>query len=178
MAAQDWLELGRIGSPYGIKGWVHVQSFTDPPERLLKYRDWTLQLTHAEPAPMRVAEGRMQGAGLVARLEGIDDRDRAALLNGATIRVERSSLPKLRKREFYQADLIGLAVSNVEGAALGTVAHFVDTPGGTVMVVQAAAGNEHWVPATREHLKKVDIAAGQVTVDWPAELDEGSGGER
>jgi len=43
MAAQDWLELGRIGSPYGIKGWVHVQSFTDPPERLLKYRAWTLQ---------------------------------------------------------------------------------------------------------------------------------------
>ena len=47
MAAQDWLELGRIGSPYGIKGWVHVQSFTDPPERLLKYRVWTLQAAQA-----------------------------------------------------------------------------------------------------------------------------------
>src|SRR5215831_3573294 len=101
--AEDWLELGRIGSPYGIKGWVHVQSFTDPPERLLKYRDWMIQGERAEPAAMKVAEGRAQGAGLVAHLEGIDDRDRAARLQGAAIRVARSALPKLRKREFYQA---------------------------------------------------------------------------
>jgi 16S rRNA processing protein RimM len=164
--------LGRIGSPYGIKGWVHVQSFTDPPERLLKYRDWLVQSGRAEPATMRVAEGRTQGAGLVARLEGIDDRDRAAKLQGAAIRVARSALPKLKKREFYQVDLIGLAVANVEGAALGTVAHFVETPAGSVMVVREASGKERWVPATREHLRKVDIAAGHITVDWPAELDE------
>jgi 16S rRNA processing protein RimM len=169
MAAQDWLELGRIGSPYGIKGWVHVQSFTDPPERLLKYRVWTLQAAQAEPTTMKVVEGRTQGAGLVARLEGIEDRDRAARLQGAVIRVERSALPKLRKREFYQADLIGLNVSNVEGVALGTVAHFVETPGGSVMVVKATAGSEHWVPATRDHLRKVELDAGHVVVDWPAD---------
>lgn len=121
---------------------------------------------------MRVAEGRAQGAGIVARLDGIDDRDRAARLQGAVIRVARSALPKLKKREFYQADLVGLAVSNIEGAALGAVVHFVETPGGTVMVVREANGKERWVPATREHLQKVDIAAGQITVDWPAELDE------
>jgi 16S rRNA processing protein RimM len=166
--------LGRIGSPYGIKGWVHVQSFTDPPERLLKYRDWQVQSGRAEPATMRVAEGRTQGAGLVARLDGIDDRDRAAKLQGAVIRVARSALPKLKKREFYQVDLIGLAVANVEGAALGTVAHFVETPAGSVMVVREASGKERWVPATREHLAKIDIAAGHITVDWPAELDDES----
>jgi len=169
--------LGRIGSPYGIKGWVHVQSFTDPPDRLLKYRDWQVQSGRAEPTTMRVAEGRAQGAGLVARLDGIDDRDRAAKLQGAAIRVARSALPKLKKREFYQVDLIGLAVANVEGAALGTVAHFVETPAGSVMVVREASGKERWVPATREHLVKIDIAAGHITVDWPAELDEESDAE-
>jgi 16S rRNA processing protein RimM len=172
----DSLELGRIGSPYGIKGWVHVQSFTDPPERLLKYRDWIVTIARAEPVLMRVAEGRPQGAGLVARFDGIDDRDRAARLQGAVIQVARSALPKLKKREFYQADLVGLAVSNVEGAALGTVAHFVETPGGSVMVVREASGKERWVPATRERLRKVDIAAGQITVEWPAELDEADAG--
>jgi 16S rRNA processing protein RimM len=169
MAAQDWLELGRIGSPYGIKGWVHVQSFTDPPERLLKYRAWTLQAERAEPTAMQVVEGRTQGAGIVVRLEGIEDRDRAARLQGAVIRVERSVMPKLRKREFYQADLIGLNVSNAEGVALGTVAHFVETPAGSVMVVKATAGGEHWVPATREYLRKVELDAGHVIVDWPAD---------
>jgi 16S rRNA processing protein RimM len=169
--ASEWLELGRIGSPYGIRGWVHVQSFTDPPERLLKYRAWTLRIGKAGPAALSVVEGRMQGKGLVARLEGVEDRNQAARLQGAVVSVARSALPKLRKREFYQADLVGLAVTNLEGVALGAVAHFVDTPAGTVMVVRSAAGQEHWVPATREHLSKVDLAAGQVVVDWPAQLE-------
>ena len=149
-----------------------MQSFTDPPDRLLKYRDWIVVSERADPAPMKVAEGRTHGDSLVARFEGIEDRDRAARLQGASIRIPRSALPKLRKREFYQADLVGLNVSNVEGAALGTVAHFVETPGGSVMVVRADRGNEHWVPATREHLRKVDLQAGHVIVDWPAELEQ------
>jgi 16S rRNA processing protein RimM len=171
VASKEWLELGRIGGPYGIKGWVHVQSFTDPPDRLLKYRDWTLDRASAEPTPTRVVEGRVQGAGLVARLEGIEDRDQAARLQGALIRVARSALPKLRKREFYQADLVGLAVTNLEGVTLGAVDHFVETPSGSVMVVRGAGGAEHWVPATREHLRKVDVSAGHIQVDWPATWD-------
>ena len=166
MASKDSLQLGRIGAPYGIKGWVHVQSFTNPPERLLKYRSWSL-----DTATYQVVEGRLHGSNVVARLEGIEDRDRAALLQGSVISIERSLLPKLRKREFYQADLIGLSVANLEGAALGAISHFVETPGGEVMVVRGEAGQEHWVPATKEHLSKVDLAAGHVVVDWPAALE-------
>ncbi len=169
MGSKDSLELGRIGAPYGIKGWVHVQSFTDPPERLLKYRTWTLTVANAEPVAVNVAEGRPQGSSIVARLEGAEDR--ALQPCGAVITVPRSAMPKLRKREFYQADLVGLAVANVEGVPLGAVTHFVETPGGSVMVVRNEAGHEHWVPATRERLVKVDLAAGQVVVEWAAELE-------
>jgi 16S rRNA processing protein RimM len=148
-----------------------VQSFTSPPAKLLEYRQWTLSTPNAPDAEHKVVEGREQGAGIVARLEGIEDRDRAALLQGAIVRVARSAMPKLRKREFYQADLIGLAVANLEGAELGTVTHFVQTPAGDVMVVRDVKGQERWVPATRAYLAKVDLAAGRVVVDWPAELD-------
>jgi 16S rRNA processing protein RimM len=181
--SKEWLELGRIGGPYGVKGWVHVQSFTQPPAKLLKYRGgWALKTgrpiagTTAEVTEAgtvhKVLEARAQGAGFVARLEGFEDRDRAALLQGAIISVPRSALPKLRKREFYQADLIGLAVTNLEGVVLGKVLHFVETPGGDVMVVRGDSGQEHWVPATKTHLAKVDLAAGQVVVDWPAVFEE------
>lgn len=176
-SGQDALELGRIGSPYGVKGWVHVQSFTDPPERLLSYRDWIIHGVRDGGRTLRLAEGRRHGAGLVARLQGVEDRDRAAQLQGASIRIARSALPKLREREFYRADLIGLDVSNREGVAMGTVAHFVDTPGGAVMVVRGASGEEHWVPATPIHLTKVDLAARHIVVDWPASLDEAEGDE-
>jgi 16S rRNA processing protein RimM len=169
--SKDSLELGRIGGPYGIKGWVHVQSFTSPPEGLLKYREWQLVSAQAGAVTHKVLEARVQGSGLVARFEGYEDRDRAALLHGSVIRVARSAMPKLRPREFYQADLIGLSVSNLEGVALGAVTHFVETPGGDVMVIRGAQGQEHWVPATKSHLSKVDLAAGTVVVDWPAALE-------
>jgi 16S rRNA processing protein RimM len=180
VASKDWLELGRIGGPYGIKGWVHVQSFTSPPEKLLKYRTWTLTRGRADSAAPdlstvpahKVLECRMQGTGVVARLEGIEDRDKAALLQGSAISVARSEMPKLRRREFYQADLIGLSVANLEGAELGAVTHFVETAGGDVMVVKAPSGQEHWVPATKTYLAKVDLDAGKVVVDWPASLEE------
>jgi 16S rRNA processing protein RimM len=171
-STKDSLELGRVGAPYGIKGWVHVQSFTSPPDKLLKYRNWTLAGPGATGSTLKVLEARAQGSGLVARLEGIEDRDRAALLQGAVIHVPRSSLPKLRKREFYQADLIGLAVSNLDGAELGAVLHFVETPAGDVMVVRGESGAEHWVPATKAYLAKVDLDAGRVVVDWPAVLED------
>ena len=118
----DWIELGRIRAPFGIKGWLHVESHTDPPERLLGYREWALRLASGERLTRKVAEGRRHAAGLVAHLEGVDDRGEAATLNGA------------------------------------------------VMVTRVAGGPEHWVPAAPPHLQRVDLAAGVILVDWPAEL--------
>ena len=166
-----WIELGRIRAPFGIKGWLHVESHTDPPERLLGYREWSLRLASGERLSRRVVEGRRHAEGLVAHLEGVDDRGEAATLTGAVIEVERAQLPRLANREYYRADLVGLRVRNLEGAELGTVSHFVDAPAGAVMVAREAGGREHWVPATPPRLHRVDLAAGEILVDWPAELE-------
>ena len=166
----EWIELGRVGAPFGIKGWVHVESYTDPPEGLLGHREWVLRRASGERLVQRVVEGRRHAAGLVAHLEGVDDRAKAAALSGAVIEVERAALPRLPAREYYRADLLGLRVRNLEGAELGTVSYFVDAPAGAVMVTRGAEGDEHWVPAAPPHLRRVDLAAGEVLVDWPAEL--------
>jgi 16S rRNA processing protein RimM len=89
---------------------------------------------------------------------------------GAVISVARSLLPQLGEREFYEADLIGLRVRNREGVELGVLQHFVATPGGSLMVIQGE-GRETWVPAVPQHLTKVDVKAGLIEVDWPAEYD-------
>jgi 16S rRNA processing protein RimM len=166
-----WIELGRLGAPYGIKGWVHVEAYTDPPEGLLKYREWALRLPSGERTTRRVTEGREHGRGLVVQLEGVTSRDSAAALTGACIEVERAALPPAGEHQYYRADLEGLAVRNLEGATLGTVSHFVDAPAGAVMVTREPGGREHWVLATPKHLRTVDLAAGIVVVDWPAELE-------
>jgi 16S rRNA processing protein RimM len=167
----EWIELGRVGAPFGIRGWVHVESYTDPPEGLLRFREWVLKLANGERRLQRVIEGRPHAAGVVAHLEGIDDRGGAARLTGALIEVERAALPRLAEREYYRADLVGLRVRNLEGAELGTVSQFVDAPTGAVMVTRAAGGRQHWILAAPPYLRRVDLAAGEVLVDWPAELE-------
>jgi len=175
-----WVELGRIGAPFGLGGWVHVSSFTEPPAALLQYGEWVLRPEGGERRRYRLVEGHPQGERLVARLEGVESREGAQRLTGAWVEVEREALPPTGDREYYRADLIGFEVENLEGAALGRVAYFVDAPAGAVMVVvdrDAAAGTEaaqrreHWVLADPAHLRRVDLAAGRILVDWPAELE-------
>lgn len=167
----EWVELGRLGAPFGIKGWIHVESFTEPPQGLLEYPVWTLRLASGERVNRTLLEGRVHGAGLVASLADLADRDQAATLTGAWVEVQRAALPQPAKGEFYRADLVGFAVRNLEGVDLGVVSHFVDAPRGTVMVTRQAGGAEHWVLAQPAHLKKVDVAARAIVVDWPAELE-------
>jgi 16S rRNA processing protein RimM len=166
-----WIELGRLGAPYGIQGWIHVDSHTDPPARLLEYRDWVLRFGGGERQTRRLLAGREHGAGLVAQLEGVAGRDEAAALTGAVIEVDRAQLPPPGEREYYRADLVGFRVRNLEGADLGEVSHFVDAPAGAVMVTKTAAGREHWVLAVPRHLRNVDLGARAIVVDWPAELE-------
>ena len=166
----EWIELGRIRAPFGIKGWLHVESHTDPPEGLLGFREWALRLRSGERLRRRVTEGRRHAEGLVVHLEGVDERGGAGTLTGAVIEVERTALPPLAEREYYRADLVGLRVRNLEGAELGTVSYFVDAPAGVVMVTREGSGHEYWVPAAPPHLQRVDLAAGEILVDWPAEL--------
>jgi 16S rRNA processing protein RimM len=164
--------LGRIGAPFGVKGWVHVDSYTDPTDGILDYERWTLRLGSGERVNYLLIEGHPHTDRLVARLEGIEDRDRAAALRGAVIEVDRAELPPTGEREYYQADLLGLAVRNLEGATLGKVDYFADTPTGPMMVVKGPrerGSREYWIPAMPRHLAKVDLAAGLVLVDWPEE---------
>jgi 16S rRNA processing protein RimM len=167
----EWVELGRLGAPYGIKGWLHVESHTDPKLALLKYREWALRFGDGERSMRRVAEGRAHGEGLVARLDGVADRNVAATFTGALIEVQRASLPAPKKNEYYQADLVGMSVGNLAGESLGTLSHFVDSPAGSLMVIRGAQGTEFWVPARPQHLKKVDVAARTIVVDWPAQSE-------
>jgi 16S rRNA processing protein RimM len=146
---------------------VHVDSYTDPQDGILDYGQWTLRLGSGDRVTYQLIDGHPHTDRVVARLEGIEDRDRAVALRGAVIEVDRAELPPTGEREYYQADLLGLPVRNLEGAALGKVGYFVDTPTGPMMVVEGT--REYWIPARPEHLAKVDLAAGLVLVDWPEE---------
>lgn len=157
------IELGVVGAPFGVRGWVKLRSFTDPPERLLQHRTLQLRVGGSWAAYQIEATGR-SGGQLTAKLSGVDDRDQAQGLRGAQIGVPRSELPQRDDKDFYRADLIGCEVVNLAGVNLGSVRHFVETPAQVLMVVRGE--QEYWVPAVPQHLRRVDLQARQVVVDW------------
>ncbi len=122
MAAEDTNEvvIGRISGLYGVRGWVRLVSYTDPLDNIVRYRVWRVRQAGAART-VKVAEGRPHGKGLIARLEGIEDRDQAAELVGGEISVERSQLAPCEPGEYYWTDLIGLRVVTAQGVELGRV---------------------------------------------------------
>jgi 16S rRNA processing protein RimM len=157
------IELGFVGAPFGVRGWVKLRSHTDPPERLLEHRYLQLGLSGAWQTYQVEASGR-SGGQLTVKLAGVDDRDKARALRGAQVCVPRSELPRRDDRDFYRADLIGCEVVNLSGVRLGIVQHFLETPAHALMVVRGE--QEFWVPAVPLHLRRVDLKARQVVVDW------------
>jgi 16S rRNA processing protein RimM len=174
------IELGVVGAPFGVRGWVKLRSFTDPPDRLLQHRSVQLRVGGAWVAYKIEASGR-SGGQLTAKLKGVNDRDQAGILRGAQIGVPRAELPQRDDKDFYRADLIGCEVVNLAGRYLGKVQHFVETPAQVLMVVRGGVatpdaatpgeneppgGMEYWVPAVPLHLRRVDLEARRVVVDW------------
>ncbi len=166
--AERLVTLGRITGLYGVRGWVRVASDTEPRENILAYRPW--QIGSGESwREARVAEGRVQGKGVVARLEGCSDRDAAAALLGCAVAVHRDQLPPPAPGEYYWADLEGLTVRTTAGVELGRVERVLATGANDVLVVRGE--RERLVPFVRgEVIRAVDLEGGWLEVDWDPEF--------
>jgi len=158
--------MGWISTPFGVKGWVKVQPNTAATGNLLAYKTWWVE-REGDWREIPVAEARVQGRELVARLEGYDDRDAVAALRGTSVAVPRAALPRTQSGEYYWADLIGLAVVNGSAQALGRITGVLQTGANDVLVV--AGEHERLIPFIAEVIREVDVAAGVVRVDWGAD---------
>jgi 16S rRNA processing protein RimM len=164
------VELGEVGAPYGLRGWVKVRSFTEPPESILEPGQLELEVAGEWRTFAIEAAGRSAGQ-LTVKLKGVTDRNAAQSIRGARIGIERARLPAPGPGEYYRADLLGCEVENLGGAKLGTLDYFVETPAHALMVVRGE--HEHWVPAVPRYVRRVDLAARRVVVDWDGDSDAG-----
>lgn len=172
-AAEDLIVLGKITSVHGVRGEVKIYSFTDPIDNLLDYSQWTLR-RDGEVKQVELVSGRLQGKVLVAKLKGLDDREVARTFAGFDICVPRALLPDLAEDEFYWYQLEGLKVIDQLGQLLGKIDHLLETGANDVMVVKPCAGSlddrERLLPYTAQCVLKVDLAAGEMQVDWDADF--------
>lgn len=166
-AAGMLVTVGTISGIFGVRGWLRVYSYTDPLENILDYGPWTIG--DAEPQTHEVLEGQRHGKGIIARLDGIEDRDEARLLIGAVIRVPRGRFAQTAEDEFYRADLIGLKVRNREGVWLGEVSEVMETGANDVLVLQGE--RRRLLPFVMHQIvEAVDLEQGIMSVDWDADF--------
>jgi 16S rRNA processing protein RimM len=159
-----WVTLGRVSGVFGVKGWLKVQSYTEPHGNIVEFDAWTLRLNGVDRV-FELEAGQSHGSGVIAKLRGIDDRDVAYGLAGAEIVVPREQLPAVEEGEFYWTDLEGLEVRTPAGSTLGRVAYLMATGGNDVMVLDGSP--ERLIPfILGSVVKSVDLAAGVIVVDW------------
>lgn len=169
MAADESVVVGRFNGPWGVRGWVKIWSETRPPSAIFEYQPW---LVGERGESLEIEHWQQSGPRLVAKLQGVDTPEQAAALGRETIRVARSSLPETEPGEYYWHDLIGLEVINLEGHRYGRVAKLQETGAHDVLEVHGEGG-EVLIPfVTGEFVRKVDLEAGRITVDWPLEWTE------
>ncbi len=178
--AERWVVMGRVGAPFGVHGWVRVQTFSTDPDALLDFDRWWLQEPavgprHASPpvqGPVEVLEAQAHGGGLIVHFAGVDDRDAATALRGCPVALPRDRLPPPEEGEFYWQDLIGLAAVDREGVTVGVVSGLIEAGAHDVLVIDrpqrdARGRARQWlVPFVERHVGTVDLAAGRVEVDW------------
>jgi len=141
-----------------------VFSHTEPREALLNYDHWLIRRSD-EWQSVQLAEGKRHSKTVIVRLEGCDDRDKAAELVGCEIGVARAELPDPGDGHYYFGDLQGLKVVNSDGTDLGTVAYVMETGANDVLVLQGE--RERLLPfIVNEVILDVDLAKGVISVDW------------
>jgi len=159
--------LGRIGRPHGLRGEVTIQPTTDEPDARFVLGS---QIT-TDPVgrgPLTIAGVRWSGRLLVLAFEGFADRDAAETLRGIALTVDAASLPAPSDPdEFYDHQLIGLAVHDAAGAVLGEVVEVLHPPASPVLTVKRPDGSQELVPFVSAIVPVVDLDAGHLVVDPP-----------
>lgn len=169
METDGYLSIGKIVGVHGVKGTLRVYSYAESPSifqpgiRILLKNDTGFKKRYP------VCGVKSHTKGLLLSVDGIHDRDAAAMLIGCEIFIEKSHLPELEEGAYYWSDIIGLAVYDTDDAYLGRVTSVVPTGGNDVYVVRNK-DQEVLVPALEWVVLRIDLAAGRMIVNLPEGL--------
>jgi 16S rRNA processing protein RimM len=161
------IRVGQVAGAYGLDGAVKVVPLTDFVDRF--DAGATLLIDGAE---RQVEWSRTSQLGLVVKLRGIDNRTVADMFRGRYLEIPEAAVRPLAEGRFYHHQVVGLAVLTSSGRQLGTIAEVLERPANDVWVSREGVV-EHLIPATRDAVIEVDVAAGRVVVaDWLVQVED------
>lgn len=174
--------LGTIATAHGIRGEVVLRTYTGDPEAIATYGPLS---DEAGRRTFKIKSARATPKGVIARIDGISDRNAAEALRGIDLYVARARLPKPADKEYYYADLIGLSARDEAGVEIGWIVNVVNFGAGDLLEIRFNDTKQtDYVPFTDGCVPNVDVAAGFVTLVLPElvgepepQSDDGSRGD-
>ena len=172
---EDLVAVGYVAGAYGLQGWVRVRPHSAEADALLHAKTWWLGNPEL-PQQLRdvdMMQAKSHSGDVVAQLVGVVGRDAAEALKGAAVQISRRHFPPLANGEFYWVDLIGLQVENLQGERLGVIDSMMDNGAHPILKVALPVAaellqkqQEILIPFVDQFVKRVDLAAKKITVDW------------
>jgi len=157
----EYLVVGFVRRPHGVKGEMLMTVHTDFPERL---KTGMTLYAGEQYQPMIVASMRQHAKGLLIRFRGIKTPEDAGRLRNTWVYVPTADRPGLPEGEYYHHQLLGLSVIADDGQLLGKVVDIVETGANDVYVVLNEDGNEVLLPAIPSVILDVELASRQIHV--------------
>ena len=158
----DFIVIGQITKPHGVRGELRVMPHTDEPERFTWLEN--VYVGETSPKKMAVEQARVHQGMVLLKLTAVTDRDAADALRGEWLMVPEEEAIPLEEGEYYLFELEGLEVYTTEGEHLGTLTSVIETRANNVFVVQDAHGKELLLPDTDEVIQDIDFDNGRMTV--------------
>lgn len=170
--SDNYVLIGRVNKPHGIKGELKITPFSDDPDKLAGYK--TLFLTSAGKSghlqKHHLLKVRNQVNYAVISLSGINSRDKAEELKGSSIWVARDELPLLSESEYYWYDFMGRDVFTRQGKYLGKVSNLISNGPHDVLVISEARGREYMIPVCDDFVEDPDKEKDRIIVSPPEGL--------
>ena len=160
---ENLLQVGVITTTHGVRGEVKVFPTTDDAARFKKLKQVILD-TGKENLTLEIAGVKFFKNMVILKFKGYDNINDVERFRKKSLYVTRENAVKLKKNEYFIADLIGMTVKEEDGAILGTVSDVLQTGANDVYVVALADGGEVLLPAIKDCILSVDMEKREMQV--------------
>lgn len=153
---EQLLQVGVISSTHGVRGEVKVFPTTDDVKRFKKLKKVILD-TGKEQLPLEIEGVKFFKQFVILKFRGIDNINDIEKYKGKRLLVDREHAVKLKKDEYFIADMIGMEVFTEDGELFGALKDVMETGANDVYIIEMSDGKEVLVPAIKQCILDVDI---------------------
>lgn len=157
------LQVGVISSTHGVRGEVKVFPTTDDVKRFKRLKEVILD-TGKEELILEIEGVKFFKHFVILKFKDFDNINDIEKYKGKSLYVTRANAVRLRKDEYFIADLQGLTVVDEEEHVLGTLRDVMETGANDVYIIDLTDGREVLIPAIKECILNVDIEGGKMQV--------------